>query len=116
MLLTELLKIRAVKLPWIFPEAALTLNGAQGNIQGNMTALEKSKVDYSTIPTCHLLSPLWHYGVIYNYHITNNIPPAAAIYTLGPRYWHWKAAMLTALVSVNNFSENKAVTDSLILT
>ena len=29
-------KIRAVKLPWIFPGAQLTFNGAPGNIQGNL--------------------------------------------------------------------------------
>ena len=30
---------RAVKLPWIFPGAPLKVNGAPGNIQGNLTAL-----------------------------------------------------------------------------
>ena len=30
---------RAVKLPWIFPGAPLSFNGAPGNIQGNSTTL-----------------------------------------------------------------------------
>ena len=30
---------RAVKLPWVFPGAPFTFNGAPGNIQGNLTAL-----------------------------------------------------------------------------
>ena len=28
-----------VKLPWIFPGASLTFNGAPGNIQGNLTGM-----------------------------------------------------------------------------
>ena len=31
--------IIAVKLPWIFPGAPLKINGAPGNIQGNLTAM-----------------------------------------------------------------------------
>ena len=30
---------RAVRLPWIFPGALLTVNGAWGDIRGSLTAL-----------------------------------------------------------------------------
>ena len=48
-----------VKLPWIFPAAPLKINGAPGNIQGNLTAMQS--VFVSTRPYwSKLLFPCWY--------------------------------------------------------
>ena len=101
------------KLPWIFPGALLAFNGAPGNIQGNLAALnveaESRLNDHPAATSCHcdilscsqLATALHHYtrrttkllGGVYWFHsirpsvrpsICPSVSPASCVHSVAP--------------------------------